>query len=300
MAETRVRILSPAKINLTLEVGPRRPDGYHEIDSVVQTIDLCDVLIAQQAPRGVLELTVEGANITTGRDNLVLKAAELFLERTRAETGVRFHLVKNIPVQAGLGGGSSNAVAALFALDALCKTHLPKDSIAGMAAEVSSDSALFVWGGTLRIRGRGEIVHQLPDGVDLHFVIVKPELGVSTSWAYEQLDKFSEERIRGWSDRAEAAVLRKDSGELMQCLHNDFDRVIASQLPEIRDIQFALVECGAIRSLLCGSGSAMFGVFESESRARDAAACLGGRFARVWVSRTLSRAELSRSVMCDG
>lgn len=294
MAEAQVTVLSPAKVNLTLEVGPRRPDGYHEIDSVVQTIDLCDVLIAQRAPKGVLELTVEGADITTGRDNFVLKAAELFLEITRAETGVRFHLVKHIPVQAGLGGGSSNAVAALFALNALCRTCLSKDSFARMAAEVSSDSALFVWGGTLRIRGRGEIVRQLPDGLDLHFVIVKPEYGVSTMWAYEQLDRFTGCRIHGWSERAEAAVLRKDTEELIQCLYNDFDSAIAWQLPEIRDIQVALVECGAIRSLLCGSGSAVFGVFESGCRAQDAVARLSGRFAKVLASRTFSRAELAR------
>ncbi|MDH7601834.1 MAG: 4-(cytidine 5'-diphospho)-2-C-methyl-D-erythritol kinase [Armatimonadota bacterium] len=291
MTERRLQLLSPAKVNLTLEVGGLRPDGYHEIDSVVQVIDLADTLEVEAAPPGVMELVVKGADVPCGSENLVIRAAAAFFEVTGVEGGARFHLTKRIPIRAGLGGGSSNAAATILALNSLYETALPKSSLSSLAARVSSDAPLFIYGGTLRTTGRGEIVSELPDAPELHLVIIKPQCGVSTHWAYQQLHETPRCELGYWSCRAEVAVRAGDVQQLTECLHNDFDAVITAQFPEIYEAERALLNAGALRSILCGSGSAVFGLFKSGEEAARAADTLTGGSSHVFLSRTLTRAE---------
>ncbi len=288
----RVEIASPAKVNLTLEVGSKRPDGYHEIDSVAQVIDLWDRLSVERAEPGTIEVEVEG-DAPQGRENLVYKACEAFFQASGVRGGARFRLAKSVPVQAGLGGGSGNTAAAIIGLDRLYETHLGNGDLCPIAASVGSDAGLFVYGGTVRMRGRGDLVEPLPDAPELQLVVLKPDVGVSTAWAYGELDKVPNRRASGASSRAEQAVRAGDRDGLIESLWNDFDRVVLETLSEIGEAKAFLIGAGARRAVLCGSGSAVFGVFDSCEEARGAVERAQRRFAHVFLTRTLSRAESS-------
>jgi len=285
-----VTLRSHAKINLTLDVSRLRPDGYHDIDSVVQVIDLSDELEVWRAGEGAIEIDVATGDAPTDKSNLVCRAAAVFFERTGIRGGARFVLKKRIPAQAGLGGGSGNAAAAIAGLNRLYDCGLSRDELSALAAKVGSDAALFVVGGTVRMRGRGDIVEPLLDAPEMSIVVVKPAVGVSTSWAYGELDK-RERRASGASDVAEDAIRGRDRRALLASLSNDFDPVVCGLVPEIDAAKRRLLEVDAKAAMLSGSGSAVFGVFETSVAADAAVVALSKEFADVFACRTLSRSE---------
>jgi len=287
-----IELLSHAKINLTLEVSARRSDGYHDIDSVVQIIDIADVLSVSKADDAVIEVSADTASVPSGPKNLVYRACEAFFEETGIRAGAKCRLVKRIPVQAGLGGGSGNAAAAIVALDRLYETGLPLQRLAEIAARVGSDSPLFIYGGTARITGRGEVVEPLPDAPNLDIVVVKPDAGISTAWAYSELDRRPVERT-GASDRADLAIREHDREALLDSLANSFDAVACKALAEVREAKYVLEQAGASRVMLCGSGSAVFGVFDTRLQAEAAGVALGARFTQVFVTRNIQRCRRS-------
>lgn len=295
----RIELVSYAKINLTLEVLAKREDGFHEIDSVVQIIDLSDRLSISRAPGGVIEVSADAPGVPSGEANLVYRACEVFFASTGITGGAVCALEKRIPAQAGLGGGSGDAAAAVVGLDRLYGAGLPIERLAEIAGKVGSDAPLFVCAGTVRMRGRGERVEPLPDAPELQLVVVKPDVGVSTAWAYSELDRVPPERSSGAGDRAERAVRARDREGLIRGLSNDFDAVVSSAHPEISDAKRRLVDAGARSVLLCGSGSAVFGAFDSRYDAGRAAEIVSRLFRNVYVSRTLTRAE-SQGVVVGG
>lgn len=285
-----IKLRSYAKINLTLDVSRLRPDGYHDIDSVVQVIDLSDELEVRRADEGDIRVSVEVGEAPADRTNLVCRAAEAFFAKTGVRGGGYFVLRKRIPTQGGLGGGSGNAAAAIAGLNRLYGCGLSRQDLCAMAASVGSDAALFVIGGTVRMRGRGELVEPLPDAPELNLVVVKPSVGVSTAWAYAELDK-RERLSTGASDAAEAAIRSGDRAALIASLSNDFDPVICALVPEIESAKRRLLDVGAQAAMLCGSGSAVIGFFESRDGALEAGSALSGNYAGVFVCRTLTRSE---------
>lgn len=287
----KVELLSHAKINLTLDVSALRPDGYHDIDSIAQVIDLKDELELSKADEGIIEVQVEGGYAPTGKDNIIYKACEVFFREIGFSGGARFILQKRIPVQAGLGGGSGNAAAAILGLNRMYETGLSSDQMCAMAAKAGSDAALFIHGGTVRMSGRGDYVTSLPDAPGLDLVIVKPVVGVSTVWAYAELDK-REGRVAGNSSAlVEDAIHAENRAALIASLSNDFDPIVSALVPEIGEAKRRLIGVGAEVVMLSGSGSAIFGVFYSEKRARVAADKLQGDFEQVFACRTLTRRE---------
>ena len=157
----RLVIEARCKINLGLEVLRRRPDGFHDIDTVFQCVSLCDELVIERAPRGTVRLEVEGARVPAGPENLVWRAALVHAQATGAP-GASIVLRKRVPIAAGLGGGSSDAAATLVGLDRLHATHLPAETLRRMALVLGSDVPYFIGGGTVRGRGRGEVLEPLP------------------------------------------------------------------------------------------------------------------------------------------
>ena len=294
----RIELLSHAKVNLTLEVCGRRADGFHDIDSVAQVIDLADELSVSNAESGVIKVTIALGDAPAGRGNLVYRACEAFFDATGIRGGAKCILRKRIPAQAGLGGGSGNAAAAVVALDRLYQTHASLEALSAIAASVSSDAALFVCGGTVRMRGRGDQVSLLPDAPKLDLVIVKPGVGVSTQWAYSELDKRPHGK-RGASDEAQRAIGGGDRSALVTCLSNDFDPVVSEAFAEVHQARVALVRAGAERAVLCGSGSAVFGVFGSSEDARRAADSLREAFESVFVARTVTRRECAEVLIAQ-
>ncbi len=287
----RIELIPHAKVNLTLEVGPLMADGYHEIDSIAQVIDLADRLVIEKAAAGVLEVVADAPGVPSGPGNLVYRACTAFFATTGVQGGARCRIAKAIPAQAGLGGGSSDAAAALVGLDALYGTGLPLDELGRLSAQVGSDAAMFVYGGTVRMRGRGEIVEPMPDAPELDLVIVRPSVGVSTAWAYAELDKQPRGRILGATGEAYSAVTSGDKAALLRNLRNDFEPVVLGAFPEIREAHERLGACGADAMLLCGSGSAVFGVYGSREQAGAVADLLRPEFPTVFATRTLSRTE---------
>lgn len=276
-----------AKVNRSLCVLGVRPDGYHELDTLFQTIDLFDELSLEEDDR--LTLSIEGGTLSADGSNLVLKAAHALSARAGAVRGARLSLKKKIPVGAGLGGGSADAAAALLGLNALWGLGLATQELRLAAASVGSDVAFFLFGGRARGTGRGEQIEPLPDEPGESLVLVIPPFGMPTPDVYRALG------ARPLPDPPPAAP---PAGELPD--RNDLEAAAESLHPELRALRASLRSSGAVSARLSGSGSTLFGVFRSCAEAERAAAALDGRDgARAVVTRTVSRAEWNRRA-CPG
>lgn len=269
-----LHIASPAKVNLSLEVLEKRPDGYHNIHTLLMAISLCDevVISRQDAPR--VDLDVDGG-APEGPENLVYRAAEAVRQRSGGDSGLSIRLVKRIPMQAGLGGGSSNAAAALRGSAKLLGFE---GDILELASGLGSDVPFFLCGGLAEGRGRGEELEAVRSGMELYLLLVKPECGVPTGWAYEELDRRGDTRRTGRTEGVREALEQGDRALLVERLSNDFEDVVLRRFSEIRELRDRLLESGAEAALLCGSGSALLGVYPSAAEAEAAAA----GFADVW------------------
>lgn len=257
-----------AKVNLTLDVGEPRPDGYHSLRTVYLQVAPCDhVSVCVTSVPGV-RLKVQG-NAPAGPDNLAFQAASLWLERTGFSAGVEIVLEKDLPMGAGLAGGSSDAAAVLI----LLSQALPDGALSPemLAAELGSDVAFFVQGGCALGEGRGEILVPLPRPIAFPMVVASPGVGVSTAWAYAELDRCRNEgRVlpgRSTALLAEAVMTGRDWRPF---INNDFESVILPAIPGIAAVKRTLLDCGAVAAMLCGSGDSVFGVFDTEEEA-DAA-----------------------------
>ena len=262
-----MRILAPAKINLHLEVLEKRPDGYHEIQSLMQRVDLSDEVDVRTDGEGI-RLVTEGEAIPGGMDNLACRAAQLFCRRTGATEGLEIRIRKRIPVAAGLGGGSSNAGAVLAALNDLFQTGLDQDSLLEMGAQLGSDVPFFLFPKPALARGRGEKLSAvgLPEG--LGFLLLVPPFRISTPWSYETFD-----RLTG-GKKKEGAQLRESYpalADLLPVLKNDLEIPALSRYPEIGRMKEGLLRQGAKGALMSGSGPVTFGLFSSKKEAEEVA-----------------------------
>ena len=264
---------APAKINLQLSVGPRRADGYHELTSVMQTVDVCDTLTVTAHTGGGMSLTCNHPDLSTGEDNLVYRAAVLFFQRAGiALDGVTIHLHKVIPMQAGLGGGSADAAAALRALRRLYAPALPDSELETMAAALGSDVPFCVRGGTALAAGRGEKLSPLPPLPKCWAVLVKPHEAYSTSAMYRRID---ESACYDPLDAAPmvSALTAGDLPGVCAAMTNTFEKVLP---PDAATAALCrrLKEQGAMGAMLSGSGSAVFGLFASREGAAQGAAAM--------------------------
>jgi len=182
-----VEVLAPAKLNLFLEVLGRRPDGYHEIESLMVAVNLHDSLTFADDPSGEISLRCNEPTLPVGRDNLVVMAAERLKASARSVRGARIVLDKEIPAESGLAGGSSDAAATLVALDRLWDLRLPEERLRELAAEIGSDVTFFIRGPAAVCRGRGERVEPVPLKESYHFVLVRPPVGISTADVYRRM-----------------------------------------------------------------------------------------------------------------
>lgn len=267
--------LAKAKINLTLDILDRRPDGYHEIETVMQTLQLHDYVAFSPAEGGIF-LTCDHPEVPAGEDNLVHRAARLLIEYTGKKGGAKIHLQKNIPVAAGLAGGSADAAAALKGLHRLWGLGLTAGELMVLGARLGADVPFCLSGGTALARGKGEALEPLPRLQGLGVVLVKPPFGVSTARAYQLYDQMGGDARPDQRDRPDnramlAAVAKKDAGAIGRLLANVFEPVIAGVYPEIRDIKKGLLEAGALGASLSGSGPTVFGLWTNKEQAQKAA-----------------------------
>lgn len=276
-------LYAPAKVNLTLTVGDRRPDGYHDVSTVMQAVSLYDTLILTHGGAG-LTLTCTDPAVPSDATNLVLRAAGRFFKETKLPVpDLHLHLRKRIPSQAGLGGGSSDAAAVLRALRTLYAPDISDGRLETLAARLGSDVPFFIRGGTQLATGRGEVVSPLPQLAAGWFVVVKPDEGYSTAEMYRRLDEPGSVLVRN-SRYMQDAVAANNVHAVAVELHNSFERVVPKD-SSLRTIKDALRAQGALGTLLSGSGSAVFGLFDDQSAAAAAAVALKKTWPWVFVAR---------------
>lgn len=270
-----------AKINLSLRVLGRRPDGYHELQTVFQSIALHDTVTIREAA-GPFRLTCDDPSCPSDRRNLIWRAAARMWKaagRRGAPRGLRIHLAKRIPMQAGLGGGSSDAAAALRRLGRLWRVDAGRQR--EVAAALGADVPYFLEGGTVLGVDRGDRLFPLEDATPAWVVLILPSFGVST------MDAF------GWFDGAARGGVRprraRGAGPA-----NDLEPCVARRHPEIGRLVRALRKAGASQASMTGSGSTVFGLFSRRNAAIDAAASLQGRGRRALVTRTVDRKTYRR------
>lgn len=262
--------LAPAKLNLTLDVGARRPDGYHDITSVMQNAALYDVVTLDFSKADGITIECPGTDLPTGPDNLAWKAADVFFRETNVlRAGISIRLDKKIPSQAGLGGGSSDAAAVLRGMRRLFHADVSDEALETMAAQVGSDVPYCVRGGTALAQGRGERLTALPVLPMCWFVIVKPPAANSTAAMYRKLDEIS---ITGRpdSDKMMEALKNGDLTQICRLVGNVFEQALPPD-SEIFAILRQLSVLGAGAACMTGSGSAVMGLFRQEETARLAA-----------------------------
>ena len=275
-----------AKINLTLDITGRRKDGYHTLRSVLQSVSLCDRVFLFPAENGTVTVECSAADVPCGAENTVLQAAEAFFRRSGTRGGARFKIEKRIPRRAGLGGGSADAAAALRLLNRFFGTRLSAHALREIGLEAGADVPFCVEGGAALAEGVGELLRPLPGLAPCTFVICKPAPGVSTGEAYAAFD-----RSGRFGDVFTGAMLQAlRSGELSAVaprLGNVFESVCA--VPEVRGIRDRLLACGALGACMTGSGSAVFGLFDSESRASRCAGAMRAEYPDCFLCRPVGR-----------
>jgi 4-diphosphocytidyl-2-C-methyl-D-erythritol kinase len=257
------RLKAFAKLNLGLRVLYRRPDNYHELRTVFQTISLADELTVRFVKSRASRIEVEGAPEIT--DNLAARAAHLVLEALRIQGDVEISLRKNIPMGAGLGGGSSDAAAILLALPALAGRDLSAEQRIALAEQLGSDVPFFLGGGTTLGLGRGEELYPLPDRSAKFVLLICPEVHSSTGDAYRDLSaRLTSGTLQNKLNSFQQEVWQAAGGGLTQGVEykNDFEEVVFARHPQLRRIKERLLRLGALSACMTGSGSAVFGVFE--------------------------------------
>jgi 4-diphosphocytidyl-2-C-methyl-D-erythritol kinase len=290
-----VRVPAYAKVNLRLDVLGRRADGYHELRTIFQTISLHDILVLETKREPGIDLRIAGNSQLAdepGQDNLVYRAIEQLSREIGFQHGVRAVLTKRIPVGRGLGGGSSDAAAALLGLLRLTEKRIEAGRLLGIASGLGADVPFFLLGGCALGIGRGNEIYPLPDAPRRQVLVISPhEVAVPTKEAYQWL---SEELTNG-----------EDPTKLMRfcalcwspqggALSNDFEAAVFPRYPRLAAIKRELLQQGAAEASLAGSGSAVFGVYQHPAKARRAARAFPRD--QVFLCSTLSRAEYRRKM----
>ena len=299
---SKITLQAYAKINLTLDIFNKRTDGFHSLASVMQTISLSDTLNLSRREDDEIVFECEGENaegVPTDETNLVVRAAVLAIEAASESAGeilsrgVSLHLRKSLPSQAGLGGGSSDAAAALLGINSLLMLNLDGKTLHRLAGQLGSDVPFFLMGGTAVARGRGELLSNATDVPPFWLVVVKPEENVSTRWAYEQLDADPERQSHRATKRMEEALKEGDAGRILAWQSNDFELPVFARFPKLAQLHDDLLMARCSAAHLCGSGSAVYGVAENEDNAKKIASLLKTRYPKTYVARTISRAEMN-------
>jgi 4-diphosphocytidyl-2-C-methyl-D-erythritol kinase len=273
-------VMAPAKLNLALLVGPVRPDGFHEIASLMAPITLADRVLVERTPGAGLDVVCD---VAPGEQNLAAKLVRELEARLERTFEVRVTIEKHVPHGGGLGGGSSDAVATLTALEELFALELSPRLRHDVAAAVGSDVPFFLWPGPQLVMGRGQVVKEvsLPD---LHLVIAVPDLGLSTAAVYRWRDEDAETTLREFAPRARAFSARVQAvrtvADVCALVHNDLEASVTARRPAVAALRDRFSAVGALAAAMTGSGAAVFGLFANEEAASRARAALAP--SRAW------------------
>ena len=263
--QTAIELLSPAKVNVFLKITGQRIDGYHELLTVFVPVALYDKLTISKSDKG-LEVYCSGRGLPKNQNNLVSRAAISFFEKTGIKKGVKITLIKNIPISSGLGGGSSDAATTLKALNHLWPNALSKEDLEKLALSLGADVPFFLLQKPAIARGIGEILQPIESFPSFWYVIVSPNLIISTAWAYEKT------KLKLTNNRNQNIIKRfkKNIFNIPDLLFNDLERVTLVKYPFLSSIKESLLQLGALGALMTGSGPSIFGLFDSAKKAQEA------------------------------
>jgi 4-diphosphocytidyl-2-C-methyl-D-erythritol kinase len=273
---------SPCKVNLLLNILGRRPDGFHELETVFQPVALCDELTFEPAPNGIA-LSCNEKSLPTDSRNLVFRAAEKFFAAAKISGGVKIHLEKKIPLAAGLGGGSGNAATTLLALNELFGKPLAAEKLFEIAAAIGSDIPFFLQDKPALATGRGEKIQPLQNFPALNgkaFLVVHPGFGISTPWAYQNLARFPA-ALNGQSGRAQKLISRLQTGGLPSAsagFYNSLEAPAFEKFPVLKLFKEFLLAHGAQAALMSGSGSTTFAICDNAATAESLAEKFKSKF----------------------
>jgi len=250
-----MQILAPAKINLSLRVLGLRPDGFHEIETLIAPISLYDTIDIERQSRGI-DFRCDDPTLSSGDENLVARTAKLFFERTKIKGGVAIRLEKKIPHGAGLGGGSSDAAATLRALNELFETKLSLEDLVKLGSNLGSDVPFFLFESAALCKGRGEIVERAEVKGKLSILLLKPEFGVASGWAYSR-----------WKDSKEISSVRYQPQKFDgQSLVNDLERPVFEKFVFLAHLKTWLLKQPELEgALMSGSGSTVFAILRDDA-----------------------------------
>ncbi len=295
--DTKVTVKGYAKINLGLDVIGKLENGYHLLRSVMQQIDLYDtielsrlaeaVVIKNVLPAAVTDngmritLTSDSDAVPLDQNNLAYKAAKLLLEHDSISEGVNIHIIKKIPVAAGLAGGSTDAAAVLTGMNELFGLGHSKDELQELGVRLGADVPFCIMGGTALAEGIGEKLTPIQTMPEMYIVIAKPLIGVSTKYVYENLRL--EQVTHPDTEQILAAMQGKDLREMTGLLGNVLESVTIEKYPLIRELKDAMLETGAVGSLMSGSGPTVFGIFDTMEKASEAEIQMRRKYPQVFI-----------------
>jgi 4-diphosphocytidyl-2-C-methyl-D-erythritol kinase len=280
-----------AKINLTLDVLYKREDGFHQVEMIMQSIDLADVLSLEERKTGDITIATTIARLPCDQRNLAYRAAALLKETCQVKSGVHIFLEKNIPVAAGLAGGSADAASVLIGLNRLWKLGLSTNELEILGAKLGSDVPFCIRGGTMLATGRGELLQPLTDIKPCYIVLAKPPVGVSTAWVYRQY-KGQDVKVHPDTSGVKSSLVQGDLAGVAKGLCNVLETVTIPAHPEIKKLKQSMMQYGAMASLMSGSGPTVFGLVEDQVKAEYIAEKLRCQSAAdIFVAKTVGKSE---------
>jgi 4-diphosphocytidyl-2-C-methyl-D-erythritol kinase len=264
----RLTLKSPAKINLFLNVLKKRDDGYHQIQTLMQAVDLCDELTLQKTEKGI-GISCDHPACPSDERNLAFKAASLLMKEEKLEGGLNIRIEKRIPISAGLGGGSSNAAATLKGLNQLFDLGLSIDRLHRLGVQIGSDVPFFLYSGQSLVKGRGEEIVPVKLYRAYWLVLVCPHLEVSSGWAYQKV------KINLTRETKEVNYMLLESHhgffDALSLFKNDLEEAVAGEYPVLRQLKDILKSSGAVKSSMSGSGPTVYGLFDRKPQAQEVA-----------------------------
>ena len=290
-----ISLKAPAKINLFLDIVGTLPNGYHEIKSVMQTVDLFDYVKVQKADK----ISVKCDKLDLAEEkNIAYKAAKLFFDASKIDSGAEIVIDKRIPMQAGMAGGSADAAAVLFGLNKIFDEPFSLEELCEIGAKCGADVPFSIIGGTMIAEGIGEKLSLVSEMPDCWLVIVKPDISMSTPESYKYYDEHGLSALEHPNTDGFLSVLEeKDISSLSEKLYNVLEHTVED--PIIGDIKAEMLDLGALGSMMTGSGTAVFGIFDSVQTAVEAKNALSEKFSSVYLSRpTKTGVQIDKSAAC--
>ena len=264
-----------AKINLHLDITGRRSDGYHEVETVMQSISLCDTVTVSVRTDDAITLTCDKDGVPTDESNLAVRAAKLYMDAIGEWRGLHIDIQKNIPMAAGMAGGSADAAATLRAVNRLFCERMDEQKLCALGAGLGADVPFCIVGGTAYADGRGDRLHDFAPMPDCFLVAACGTEGVSTPWAYRLLDTTYSNfdgtcYTPNTTDALADAVQRQDLYAVAEKMYNVFEAPVLAERFEARELRADMLSCGALGAMMSGSGPSVFGIFDNEEKARAA------------------------------